>query len=130
MNSTATDPFEVRPGNSLTAIESILKRKGADGVLAVRDLTGSTSVKFSVVNAASGAAVITEASATIVTPSAGLVRYSLSASSFTAAGIYHYTWREYVGAAHADYPVRPRDGVIWVHSATQTAQEAYDAAIA
>ena len=123
------DPFEIRPGNTLAVLESILKRKGTDGVLAVRDLTGSTSVKFSMVNAATGVTTIDEEAATIVTANAGLVRFTFSEAQVATPGIYHYTWTEYVSTAHASYPVRTRDGVIWIHSATQTAQQAYQAAL-
>lgn len=123
------DPFEIRPGNTVVALESVLKRKGTDGILAVRDLTSSTSVKFSMVNAADGTVVINEEAATIVTANAGLVRFTFSALQVATAGIYYYTWTEYVSTAHASYPVRTRDGVIWIHSATQTAREAYQAAL-
>jgi hypothetical protein len=123
------DPFEIRPGNTLVVLESILKRKGTDGVLAVRDLTSSTSVKFSMVNAATGVTTIDEEAATIVTANAGLVRFTFSEAQVETPGIYHYTWTEYVNTAYASYPVRTRDGVIWIHSATQTAQQAYQAAL-
>ena len=123
------DPFEIRPGNTLVVLESILKRKGTDGILAVRDLTSSTSVKFSMVNAATGVTTIDEEAATIVTANAGLVRFTFSEAQVETPGIYHYTWTEYVSTDYASYPVRTRDGVIWIHSATQTAQEAYQAAL-
>ena len=126
---SAADPFEIRPGDTLVVLESILKRKGTDGVLAVRDLSSTTSVKFSMVNRATGATVINEASATIVTAASGLVRYTFSAADIGTPGIYDYTWREYVSTATTSYPVRPRDGVIWIHGATKTAQEAYSEAV-
>ena len=123
------EPFRIRVGDTLVVLESELKRKGTDGILAVRDLTGSTSVKFSMVNAATGVTTIDEESATIVTPNAGLVRFAFSESQVGTPGIYHYTWTEYVNTAHASYPVRTTDGVIEIYSATQTAQEAYQAAL-
>jgi hypothetical protein len=126
---SAAEPFEIRPGDTVVVLESILKRKGTDGVLAVRDLTNSTSVKFTLVNAATGVVVINAASATIVTANAGLVRYTFTASDIQTPGIYWYTWTEYVGSAHASYPVRPRDSPLWIHGLNQTAQEAYEAAV-
>ena len=126
---SATDPFEIRPGDTLVYIESILKRKGTDGILAVRDLTSSTSVKFSMVNRATGVTIIDEASATIVTASSGLVRYTFSAADIGTPGVYNYTWTEYVSTATTSYPVRPFDGTIWIHGANQTATDAYKAAI-
>lgn len=125
---SAADPFEIRPGDTLVYLESVLKRKGTDGVLAARDLTSST-VKFSMVNRATGVTVINEAAATIVTAASGIVRYTFSAADIGTPGIYDYTWREYVSTATTSYPVRPRDGVIWIHGATKTAQEAYDAVV-
>ena len=126
--STA-DTFEIRPGDTLVHIESILKRKGTDGILAVRDLTSTTSVKFSMVNRATGVTVIDEDSASIVTAADGIVRYSFSAEDIATPGVYNYTWREYVSTATTSYPVRPFDGTIWIHGANQTAEEAYDEAV-
>lgn len=126
---SAADPFEIQPEDTVVVLESILKRKGTDGVLAVRDLSSSTSVKFSMVNAADSTVVIDEEAATIVTAASGLVRFTFTAAQTLTPGIYYYTWTEYVSTAHASFPVRPRDGVIWIHGVNQTAQEAYDAAV-
>lgn len=126
---SAADPFEIRPGDTLVVLESILKRKDTSGVLAVRDLTNSTSVKFSMVNRATGVTVIDEASATIVTANAGLVRYTFSAADIATPGVYNYTWTEYVSTASTSYPVRPFDGTVWIHGANQTALQAYQAAV-
>ncbi len=124
------DPFEIRPGDTLVYIESILKRKGTDGILARRDLTGSSSVKFSMVNRATGVTVIDEDAAQIVTAVDGLVRYTFNAAYIGIPGVYNYTWTEYVSTATTSYPVRPFDGTIWIHGANQTAEEAYDEAVA
>ncbi len=126
---SAADPFEIRLGDTLVVLESILKRKDTSGVLAVRDLTASTSVKFSMVNRATGVTVIDEAAATIVTAASGLVRYTFSAADIGTPGVYNYTWTEYVSTASTSYPVRPFDGTIWIHGANQTALQAYQAAV-
>ena len=126
---SAADPFEIRPGDTLVVLESILKRKDTSGVLGVRDLSSSTSVKFSMVNRATGVIVIDEASATIVTASAGLVRYTFSPADIATPGVYSYTWTEYVSTESTSYPVRPFDGTIWIHGTNQTAKDAYQAAV-
>jgi len=126
---SAAEPFEIRPGDTLVYLESVLKRKGTDGVPAVRDLSSSTSVKFSMVNRATGVTVINEAAATIVTAASGLVRYTFSAADIGTPGIYDYTWTEYVSTASTSYPVRPFDAPIWIHGANQTAKDAYAAAV-
>lgn len=126
---SAAEPFKIQPENDLVALESILKRKGTDGVLAVRDLTGADSVKITIINRATGTVVVDEAAATVVTASEGLVRYTFAKSSIGTAGIYSYRWTEYRGTATASYPVESFDGLIHINGPNQTAQEAYRAAV-
>jgi len=127
---TAARPFKIQPQNDLVAIESILKRHGTDGILAVRDLSSSTAVKITIINRATGETVVDEAAATIVTAAEGLVRYTFSKADIGEAGIYTYRWTEYVGTATASYPVEPFDGLIYIHGPNQRAEEAYRAAVA
>lgn len=92
--------------------------------------TGSWTVTFTMINAATGTAKVSAASATIVTPASGLVRYTFSESDVDTPGKYWGIFRVSTGGAEASFPVDPTDLEIWIHGNDgTTAQAAYEAAI-
>lgn len=126
--SVKDKPFEVRVGDTLVVLAAELYRLNTSGVEAAADLTGDT-VTFTMINAATGTVVVNAAAAVVDTAASGLVHYDLQAADVATAGVYWYTFRQVESTEKASFPVNPKQGVIWIHSNTQTAQEAYRAAI-
>lgn len=125
----ANKPHERRVGNLSKVYPGLCKYRDKNGDMVFRDLTGAT-VTFSMVNAATGVLKVSAASADIVSNSGGEVSYSFVANDVDTAGIYWGTFHVTVGGSTESYPVAHNEGVIWIHSATQSAQQAYDAALA
>jgi hypothetical protein len=124
----ANKPHERRVGNIAKVYPGLCKYRDENGSMVFRDLTGAT-VTFSMVNAATGVLKVSAASANIVSASGGEVAYTFLAEDVDTAGIFWATFHVTVSGLTDSYPVAPDDGVIWIHSATQTAQQAYDAAL-
>jgi len=91
--------FELRIGDSLVPLDAELFRTNASGVSAAVDLTGHT-VTFTLINAATGAALITDDAVTITTAASGLVRYTWDAADIVTAGIYRGTFTATSGSMH------------------------------
>lgn len=125
----ANKPHERRSGNIAKVYPGLCKYRNESGTMVFRDLTGAT-VTFSMVNAATGVLKISGASADIVSNLGGEVAYTFVSEDVDTAGIFWGTFHVTVSGSTDSYPVAPDDGVIWIHSATQTAQQAYDAALA
>lgn len=126
--SAKNTPFEIRTSDTLVVLAVELYRLNASGVEAAADLTGDT-VTFTMVNAATGTVVVNAASATVTDATNGLCHYDFQSADVTTAGVYWYTFRQVESTEKASFPVNPKQGVVWIHSDTQTAQEAYRAAI-
>lgn len=125
---TANVPHERRVGDTTKVYSAILKYKDTSGVEQVKDLTG-LSVTFTLINAATGAAKVSAAAATIVTAASGIVSYDFQAADVDTAGIY---WGSFVVTESAEtdtYPAVPYQGPIHINSASQTAKQAFDAAV-
>ena len=124
------EPFEIVVGDRLKTYTGVCEAKNDSGVIAAQNLTGF-SVTFTMINAATGVAKVSSASATIITAASGLAGYSFSAVDVDTPGIYWATFKATSGGLVGSFPVRPGDGVIWIHGSDgTTAQEVFDAAVA
>ena len=131
MTKIVNDPHERRVGDTVKVYGAnlVYKDNSSPPADVAKNLTGH-SVTFTMINAATGATKVSAAAATIVTAASGIVSYDFTAADVDTAGIYWGSFRVTESAETDTYPAAPCDGVIWIHSATQTAQEAYDAAVA
>lgn len=121
-------PHERRVGDTQQTYSAILQAKNTSGVMTPRDLTG-LSVTFSMVNAATGATKVSSQPATIVTAASGIVSYDFAAADVNTPGIYWGRFTVTQSGETNTYPADPTDGIIWIHGHTQTAQQAYKAAL-
>jgi hypothetical protein len=119
-----TDPIRLHVGNSRTPIYATLKQPGVSGDLEVVVLTGLT-VKFLLVNAATGSYVIAETSTgvAVLDEDAGTVSYTFSLLTIPA-GVYWGYFRVYSGATFDSFPVEHAKLIIKIDSDTQSAEEA------
>lgn len=124
----SNQPHERRIGDTTKVFSAVLMYKNASGIDTVKDLTG-LSVTFTMINAATGVAKVSAAAATIVTAASGIVSYDFQAADVDAAGVYWGSFRVTESSESDTYPVSPAEGPIWIHSATQTALQAYQAAV-
>ena len=131
MTTIINAPHERRVGNTTKVYSANLVHKdnSSPPVDTAKNLTG-LSVTFTMINAATLATKVSAAAATIVTPASGIVSYDFVSADVDTAGIYWGTFVVTESAETDAYPASPCDGPIWIHSATQTAQQAYDAAVA
>ena len=127
--TTINKPHERRVGDTSKVYSAILNAKNVSGVDTVKDLTG-LSVTFTMINAATGVAKVSAQSATIVTALSGIVSYDFLAADVDTAGVFWGSFRVTESAETDTYPASPSEGPIWIHSATQTAQDVYAAAMA
>ena len=121
-------PHERRVGDTAKVFSAILTHKNIAGVDTVKDLTG-LSVTFTMHNAATAGIKVNAAAAAIVTALSGIVQYDFAAADVDTAGVY---WGSFIVTESAEtdtYPASPEEGPIWIHSATQTAMQAYQAAV-
>lgn len=119
-----------RVGDTRTVLPVTLQQANESGVLTAVDLTGLT-VTFSMVNAATGATKIaaTSTGVSVVTAASGTVNYDFSAAGVDAAGVYYGTFRVTQSSETDAFPVAQKGLKICIDSATQTAEEAYAAAL-
>ena len=127
--TTINKPHERRVGDTSKVYSAILTAKNVSGVDTVKDLTG-LSVTFTMINAATGVAKVSAQSATIVTALSGIVSYDFIAADVDTAGVFWGSFRVTESVETDTYPASPSEGPIWIHSATQTAQDVYAAAMA
>ena len=127
--TAANAPHKRRLGDTTKVYSAVLTYKNTSGVDTAKDLTGLT-VTFTMINAATGVAKVSAAAATIVTAASGIVSYDFQAADVDTAGIYWGTFRVTESAETDSYPATPNEGPIWIHSATRSAQQAYQAALA
>ena len=120
-----------RVGDTRTVLPVTLQQANEYGVLTAVDLTG-LSVTFSMVNAATGATKIaaTSTGVSVVTAASGTVNYDFSAAGVDTAGVYYGTFRVTQSSETDAFPVAQKGLKICIDSATQTAEEAYAAALA
>ena len=123
---SANKPHERRLGDTITVLDAQLKQRNSAGVETAVNLTGMT-VTFTMINSATSVTKVAAAAATVVTPITGMVRYDFQSVDVDTAGIFWGTFKIVDGGEYGSFPVAPSQGPIWIHSATQTAQQAYDA---
>lgn len=119
-----------RVGDTRTVLPVTLQQANESGVLAAVDLTG-LSVTFSMVNAATGATKVaaTSTGVSVVTAASGTVNYDFLAAGVDAAGVYYGTFTVTQSSETDAFPVAQKGLKICIDSATQTAEEAYAAAL-
>ena len=125
--TTVNKPHERRVGDTSKVYSAILTAKNVSSVDTVKNLTG-LSVTFTMINAATGVAKVSAQSATIVTALSGIVSYDFVSNDVDTAGIFWGSFKVTESTETDTYPAAPNEGPIWIHSATQTAQQAYAAA--
>ncbi|MFN6189357.1 MAG: hypothetical protein ACK52I_26790 [Pseudomonadota bacterium] len=88
-------------------------------------------MQFKMLNAATGAAevALTSTGVTVTTAATGQVQYDFSAAGVDTAGIYWGTFVVTQSSETDSFPVRTQDLKICIDSDTQTAEEAYQAAL-
>lgn len=120
-----------RVGDTRTTLSVTLQQPDSTGTLQPVNLSGLT-VEFSMVNAATGATKIakTGTGITVVSAAAGTVNYDFSAAGVDTAGIFWGTFTVTQSGETDAFPVKSQDLKILFDSATQTAQQAYNAAVA
>lgn len=124
MTTSAYTPHERRVGDIVTTYDAYLKRNDDTGTEVAFNLTGYT-VKFTMINAATGVAKVSLAAATVVTAATGHVRFTFAANQVDKGGVFWTTFRAEAAGAYNSFPVEPHEGVIWIHSATATAEEEF-----
>lgn len=119
-----------RVGDLRTVLPVTLKQPDSNGDEQVVNLTGLT-VTFKMINAADGTTAIaaTSTGVTVVTAASGTVNYDFSSGGVDVAGVYWGTFIVTESGETDSFPVRTQDLTILIDSDTQTAEEAYDAAI-
>ena len=122
---------KVMSGDTRTLISMYLKQPNTAGVLTAADLTGlaSGAIQFEMYNAADDTETIalTSTGVTFSADTTGQVNYQFQ--STIAAGIYN-AWFVLTESAKPDhFPLEPGLFQVYISDHTQTAQEAYDAAV-
>jgi len=119
-----------RVGDTRTVLPVTLQQPNESGILTAVDLTGLT-VQFSMIDAATGTTKIaaTSTGVTVVTAASGTVNYDFSSAGVDTAGIYWGTFRVTQSGETDAFPVASKGLKICIDSATQTAEEAYAAAL-
>ena len=120
-----------RVGDTVTPLYATIQQRDTSGTLAAYNLTGKT-VKFKMINAADGTTKIAETSTgvTVETAASGTVYYDFSADGCDTAGKFFGSFVVYSSTETDTAPAEQNGLVILFDSATQTAEEAYEAAVA
>ena len=114
-----------------TLLSVTLQQPNSAGTLTAVDLTGLT-VKYKMLNRADGTTTIAETTTgvTVVTAASGTVNYDFSAAGVLTAGIFNGFFVVYASSETDHFPVRVDGLRVMIDSDTQTAEQAYAAAIA
>ena len=114
-----------------TLLSVTLQQPNSAGTLTAVDLTGLT-VKYKMLNRADGTTTIAETTTgvTVVTAASGTVNYDFSAAGVLTAGIFNGFFVVYSSSETDHFPVRVDGLRVMIDSDTQTAEQAYAAAIA
>ncbi len=122
----------IHTSDTRTVLSVTLQQPNSSGVLTAVDLTGLT-MKFKMINRADGttAIALTTTGVSVVVAASGTVNYDFSAAGVLTAGMYNgYFVAETAGTETDHFPAR-QDGLrIAIDSDTQTAEQAYAAAVA
>ena len=120
-----------RVGDTVTPLYATIQQRDTSGTLAAYNLTGKT-VKFKMINAADGTTKIAETSTgvTVETAAIGTVYYDFSAAGCDEAGKFWGSFVVYSSTETDTAPAEQNGLMILFDSATQTAEEAYEAAVA
>ena len=134
MTTIINEPHERRAGDTTKVYSAnlVYKDNSTPPADTPKNLTG-LSVTFTMINTATGAVKVNAAAATIVTAASGIVSYDFVAADVDTPGVYCGSFVVTESAEPDTYPASPTTGPIWIHGpigSLQTAQEAYDAAVA
>lgn len=127
---TQQDPQRRRVGDILTPLYVTLQEKSNAGVLGAYNLTGKT-LKFKMTNAATGVVKVAESTTgvTVETAASGTAYKTFLAADVDTAGIFNCAFVAYDGSASNHFPAALRDLQLYIDSWTETAEEAYEAAL-
>jgi hypothetical protein len=119
-----------RVGDTRTPLYATIKQRDNDDASAVLNLTGLT-VKFMMINSATGVTKIAETSTgvTVETAASGTVKYDFSSTGCDDAGIFWGSFVVYDSTETDHAPAEMNGYEILIDSDTQTAEEAYAAAL-
>lgn len=117
-------------GDTITVLPVTITQPNSSGVDTAVNLTGKT-VKFKMLNRATGETKIAETATgvTVVTAASGIVNYDFSPTGVDEAGYFNGFFTVTDGAETDHFPVKQDDLRIEIDSDTQTAKEAYEAAL-
>ena len=118
-------------GDTLTVLTLTCQQENASGVLAAKDLTGLATPQFKMLNTADGTTkvALSTTGVTVTVALSGTLTKDFLAADVDTAGIF----RCFVVVTNTDvdtFPAKPNDMLLHINSDTQTAQEAYEAAVA
>ena len=94
-----------------------------------RDLTGITSVKFTMINQATGVTKVNAATATVDDATTGKVSYALVAADVDTAGQFTAFFTVFTATVSGTFPVKALDLIMLIDSDTQSAEDVYAAAL-
>ncbi len=125
-----TKPVRRRVGDIDDLLVVALQQRNEAGVLGVKDLTGYT-VTFKMVNAADGTVKVADSTTgvTVTAASTGQAQKQFIAADVDTAGIFYGTFVATAASKSSSYPVASSGYAIHFDSDTQTAEEAYAAAL-
>jgi hypothetical protein len=96
--------FHIKRGDLEPAIEGVLKRIDATGIIRPVDLTGAVRVKFAM-KLKDAKIPKVDAPASIISPEAGVVRYTWQPGDTDTVGIYKAEWQvEWPGGRLETFP--------------------------
>lgn len=125
-----SETYRRRVGDTITVLPITVRDLNEAGIETVRDLTG-VEVRFTMIDAATGASTIAESSdgVTVVDAELGTVNYSFSAVAAPAAGVYYGTFVIVDGEQRQSYPVETRGLKIVIDGNFRTGEEIYHSAV-
>jgi len=118
-----------RLGDLREAIAVYIKAANEAGVLTAEVITGKT-ITFTMVNMADGTTKVSAASATIDDGATGKASYDFIAADVNTAGKYAASFIVTESGETSHFPAARADLVVLIDSDTQTAEAAYEAAVA
>ena len=118
-----------RVGDLREALAVYIKADNEAVVLTAENLTGK-SVTFTMVNMADGTTKVSAAAATIDDAATGKASYDFVTADADTAGKYAASFIVTESSETSHFPAAQRDLVVLFDSDTQTAEEAYEAAVA
>lgn len=115
-------------GDTAKVLSVEIMNANSSGVIEAVNLTGKT-VKFRMVNSATGVEKVAETAATVTVAASGYAQYDFQAADVDTAGVFDAWFIVYASGETDTFPVATHGLQVHISSSTQTAREAYEAAL-